>query len=67
MIRASFEAGHSFRSTVSAEPRPRVAMYRVSPVAGSADQRQPNERLKQAPHVGVCDLSPVRRCLAAVR
>ncbi len=67
MIRASFEAGHSFRSTVSAEPRPCVGMYRVSPVAGSADQRQPNERLKLAAHVGVFDPSPVRRSLGADR
>ncbi len=67
MIRASFQAGHPFRDCLSAEPRPSVCMYRASPVAGSVDQRQPNERLKQTPHVGVLDLSPVRRCLAAVR
>jgi len=51
MIRASFEAGHSFRGTFSAEPRPSVGMYRASPVAGSVDQRQPNERLKLPAHV----------------
>jgi len=51
MIRASFEAGHSFRSTFSAEPRPSVGMYKVSPVAGSVDQRQPNKRLKLAARV----------------
>ena len=51
MIRASFEAGHSFRSTFSAEPRPSVRMYMASPVAGSVDQRQPNKRLKLTAHV----------------
>ena len=51
MIRASFEAGHSFHGTFGAEPRPGVGMYKASPVAGSVDQRQPNERLKLAAHV----------------
>ncbi len=51
MIRAAFETGHSFRSTLSAEPRPSVGMYRASPVAGSVDRRQPNERLKLTVHV----------------
>ena len=68
MLRAAYQVGHSLRGErLSAEPRPSDRMYKASPVAGSVDQRQPNERLKQTPHVGVLDLSPVRRCLAAVR
>ncbi len=68
MIRASFEAGHSFRGTFSPEPRPSVGMYKVGPVAGSADQRQPNERLKLTAHVSYgMNLSPVRRSLGAHR
>ncbi len=67
MIRAASQAGHNVRGHSRVEPRPSVRMYWASPVAGSVDQRQPNERLKQTPHVGVLDLSPVRRCLAADR
>jgi len=51
MIGASFEAGHSVRGSFSTEPRPSVGMYKVGPLAGSVDQRQPNERLKLAAHV----------------
>jgi hypothetical protein len=68
MIRASFEAGHSFHGTFSAEPRPGVRMYKASPVAGSVDERQPNERLKLTAHVNYgMNLSPVRRSLGAPR
>ena len=68
MIRASFEAGHSFRSTFSAEPRPSVRMYRASPVAGSVDQRQPNERLELTPRVDYgMSLFSARRSSAAIR
>jgi len=51
MIRASFQAGHSFRGRLSAEPRPSVRMCGASPLAGSIDQRQPNKRLKLAARV----------------
>jgi len=69
MIRASFEAGHSVRDRFRAEPRPSVRMYRASPVAGSVDQRQPNERLKLSAHVnqGMTTFSSVRRSLGAHR
>jgi hypothetical protein len=68
-VEASLGAGHRDRNAVGSKARPSAGMCKESPVAGSVDQRQPNERLKPTAHVdqGLTTFSSVRRGLGAHR